>query len=100
MDDKDSKRLAAVETRVDTIDTRLTRVETEMKDSRDENRRGFDDIKNQLNHLYAERSEWGKTAREIVRKVVNWLLWIIPALAGLKMSLEKFISIGTAGGSQ
>lgn len=97
MPDKDSQRLEAVESRVDQIDTRLTRVETEMKDSRDENRRGFDDIKNQLNHLYAERSEWGKTAREIVRKIVNWLLWFIPALAGLKMSLEKFISVGTGG---
>ena len=94
MDEQDSKRLEAVETRVDKIDTRLTRVETEMKDSRDENRRGFDDIKSQLNHLYAERSEWGKTAREIVRRIVTWLLWFIPALAGLKISLDKFISVG------
>ena len=96
MQDKDSQRLEAVESRVDKIDTRLTRVETEMKDSRDENRRGFDDIKNQLNHLYAERSEWGKTAREIVRKIVNWLLWLIPALAGLKISLDKFLAAGGA----
>ena len=89
MDDKDSKKLAALDERVDKIDSRLTRVETEMKDSRDENRRGFDDIKNQLNHLYAERSEWGKTAREIVKKVVVWLMWLIPALVGLRYAAEK-----------
>ena len=46
MEEKDSQKLAALDERVDKIDSRLTRVETEMKDSRDENRRGFDDIKN------------------------------------------------------
>lgn len=89
MEEKDSQKLAALDERVDKIDSRLTRVETEMKDSRDENRRGFDDIKNQLNHLYAERSEWGKTAREIVKKVVAWLMWLIPALVGLRYAAEK-----------
>ena len=92
MEDKDSLKLAALDERVDKIDSRLTRVETEMKDSRDENRRGFDDIKTQLNHLYAERSEWGKTAREIVRKVVAWLMWLIPALVGLRYAAEKLIN--------
>lgn len=92
MEDKDSIKLAALDERVDKIDSRLTRVETEMKDSRDENRRGFDDIKTQLNHLYAERSEWGKTAREIVRKVVAWLMWLIPALVGLRYAAEKLIN--------
>lgn len=89
MDEKDSNKLAALDERVDKIDSRLTRVETEMKDSRDENRRGFDDIKNQLNHLYAERAEWGKTAREIVRKVVIWLMWLIPSLIGLRYVATK-----------
>ena len=89
MDEKDSNKLAALDERVDKIDSRLTRVETEMKDSRDENRRGFDDIKNQLNHLYAERAEWGKTAREIVRKVVVWLMWLIPSLIGLRYVATK-----------
>ena len=89
MEDNDSKKLAALDERVDKMDARLTRVETEMKDSRDENRRGFDDIKNQLNHLYEERSEWGKTAREIVKKVVTWLMWLIPALVGLRYAAEK-----------
>lgn len=89
MDEKDSNKLAALDERVDKIDSRLTRVETEMKDSRDENRRGFDDIKNQLNHLYAERAEWGKTAREIVRKVVVWLMWLIPSLMGLRYVATK-----------
>ena len=89
MEEKDSQKLAALDERVDKIDSRLTRVETEMKDSRDENRRGFDDIKNQLNHLFAERSEWGKTAREIVKKVVAWLMWLIPALVGLRYAAEK-----------
>lgn len=89
MEDNDSKKLAALDERVDKMDARLTRVETEMKDSRDENRRGFDDIKTQLNHLYEERSEWGKTAREIVRKVVVWLMWLIPALVGLRYAAEK-----------
>ena len=92
MDDKDSIKLAALDERVDKIDSRLTRVETEMKDSRDENRRGFDDIKNQLNHLYAERAEWGKTAREIVRKVVLWLMWLIPALVGLRYAADKIFA--------
>ena len=89
MEGNDSKKLAALDERVDKMDARLTRVETEMKDSRDENRRGFDDIKTQLNHLYEERSEWGKTAREIVRKVVVWLMWLIPALVGLRYAAEK-----------
>ena len=91
MSDQDSAKIAALDSRVDKIDSRLTRVETEMKDSRDENRRGFEDIKNQLNHLYEERAEWGKVAREIVRKVVTWLMWLIPALIGLKFTIEKFI---------
>lgn len=89
MEENDSKKLAALDERVDKMDARLTRVETEMKDSRDENRRGFDDIKTQLNHLYEERSEWGKTAREIVKKVVVWLMWLIPALVGLRYAAEK-----------
>ena len=92
MEDNDSRKLAALDERVDKMDARLTRVETEMKDSRDENRRGFDDIKNQLNHLYEERSEWGKTAREIVKKVVTWLMWLIPALVGLRYAAEKLIT--------
>lgn len=92
MEDRDSKKLAALDERVDKMDARLTRVETEMKDSRDENRRGFDDIKTQLNHLYEERSEWGKTAREIVKKVVVWLMWLIPALVGLRYAAEKIFT--------
>ena len=91
MSNDDSQKIAALDARVDKIDSRLTRVETEMKDSRDENRRGFDDIKTQLNHLYQERAEWGKVAREIVKKVVVWLMWLIPALVGLKFTLERFI---------
>ena len=89
MEENDSKKLAALDARVDKIDSRLTRVETEMKDSRDENRRGFDDIKNQLNHLYAERTEWGKTARDIRRKVVFWLMWLIPALIGIRYIADR-----------
>lgn len=89
MEEKDSRKLAELDARVDKIDSRLTRVETEMKDSRDENRRGFDDIKAQLNHLYEERTEWGKVAREVVRKVVTWLMWLIPALVGLRYAAEK-----------
>lgn len=91
MDDNYSNKLAALDARVDKMDSRLTRVETEMKDSRDENRRGFDDIKNQLNHLYEDRAEWGKTAREIVRKIVCWLMWLIPALVGLRYAAERFV---------
>lgn len=92
MEEKDSRKLAELDARVDKIDSRLTRVETEMKDSRDENRRGFDDIKNQLNHLYEERTEWGKVAREVVRKVVTWLMWFIPALVGVRYAAGKIFS--------
>lgn len=86
----------AMDKRVDDIDTRLTRVETSLVDIREENKRGrednqrgFDEIKQQLNNLYAERAEWGKTAREIVRKVVTWLMWLIPSLVGLRYAAEK-----------
>ena len=92
----DTVKFKELDERVDDMDKRLTRVETSLVDIREDNRvarednqRGFDDIKTQLNHLYAERAEWGKTARDIVRKVVLWLMWLIPALVGLRYAADK-----------
>lgn len=77
-----------LKTRVANIDSRLTKVETEMKDSRDENRRGFDDIKTQLNHIYAERAEWGKWAREHIGCAFKWVGWIVLAACGINQTCE------------
>lgn len=87
----DHEHYKDLDERVDDIDRRLTAVETGMKDFRDETRQGFKDVKDQLNHLYAERSEWGKMGRDIVRKVVTWLMWLIPALVGLRYVAGKFM---------
>lgn len=97
MDEESKKILAAHDDRIDQLDTRLTRVETTVEDIREENRRGrednrrgFDEIMVQLNHLYAERAEWGKIARANLNKIVNWLLWLIPALVGVRFMAGKF----------
>lgn len=58
---------------VKNIDSRLTKVETEMKDCRDENRRGFDDIKTQLGHIYAERAAWSQWLRDNLPKAAKWI---------------------------
>ena len=58
---------------VKNIDTRLTKVETEMKDCRDENRRGFDDIKTQLGYMYAERTAWSQWMRDNLPKAAKWI---------------------------
>ena len=79
-----------LESRVDGIDTRLSVVENTLGVFRDENRRGFDDLKAEIRNIYAERAEWGKTARAIVHKVVLWLMWLIPALCGLHFLVEYF----------
>ena len=89
----DHEHYKDLDERVDDIDRRLTAVETGMKDFRDETRQGFKDVKDQLNHLYAERSEWGKMGREIVRKVVIWIMWLIPALIGLRYVAGKFMGV-------
>ena len=87
----DKPHFEALENRVDGLEIRMTTLETSVAHSREENKQGFSDIKAQLNQMYSERSEWGKMAREIVQKVVKWLLWLIPALCGLKL-LEGYIS--------
>lgn len=95
----DSEHDNELDKRVNDIDKRLTVVETGVRDFREESRQGFSDIKMQLNHLYEERAEWGKVAREIVRKLVMWLMWLIPALIGLRWAAERFL-VQTGGGLQ
>ena len=93
-----AKQQEELKVKVATIDSRLTKVETEMKDSRDENRRGFDDIKQQLNNIYAERAEWGKWAREHIGHALKWLGWIVLAACGINQTCEilKFFLHGQA----
>lgn len=76
--------------RVDDVETRLAVVEHSLADSRDENRRGFDDIKMQLNHIYAERTEWGKWAREHLGVFFKWLGIIVLAACGINQA-DKII---------
>ena len=73
----------SLDQRVDEIDRRLTAVETGVHDFREEARQSFTDIKAQFANLYAERTEWGKFAREWLGKIIRWLLWLIPALIGV-----------------
>lgn len=90
----DENHYHALDERVDDIDRRLTAVETGVRDMREETRQGFTDVKNQLTALYSERSEWGRTARELVRKIVLWLMWFIPALCGIHYAAEKLWRLG------
>lgn len=87
----DHEHYTRLDERVDEIDRRLTAVETGLNDFREESRQGFSDVKAQLNHLYEDRAEWGRTAREIVKRIATWLMWLIPALAGLRYAAETFI---------
>ena len=83
-----SEQQAELKEKVANIDSRLTKVETEMKDSRDENRRGFDDIKQQLHHIYSERAEWGKWAREHLGRALKWVGWIVLAACGINQTSD------------
>jgi len=79
--------------KVTNIDTRLTKVETEMKDCRDENRRGFDDLKAQLGHIYAERAEWSKWMRENLPKAAKWIgKWTV-ILVGVAIGINNLREI-------
>ncbi len=79
----DKPHFDELEHRVDDVESRLGVVETSLAALRDETQRGFADIKTTLNELFGERAKWGEFARLQLERIIRWLMWLIPALAGL-----------------
>lgn len=81
-----AKQQGELKSKVAELDSRLTKVETELKDSRDENRRGFDDIKKQLGYIYSEKAKWGEWARAHIGQALKWAGYIILAACGINQT--------------
>lgn len=62
-DNDDVKQL---EFRVDELENRVTAVETKITT-------GFQDIKNLMQNLFQEKTEWGKFARESLKAIGIWM---------------------------
>jgi hypothetical protein len=86
----DKEAFKTLDERVDDHESRITRIETSMSDFHNEARTGFADIKCQLSNLYGEKTKWGDLARDIVKRVVTWLLWLIPCLIGIRQAFDYF----------
>lgn len=82
----DESRFRQLEDRVDSIDTRLTKVETSLTDMRGEVRAGFADLKAELLRVYDERSKWGQWARDNVGRALKWGGAIILAACGINQT--------------
>ena len=68
-----AKSVAALDERVDKIDTRLTAVETRQNEQTQMLREGFADVKAQLHDAYAEKVAWGDWARHALTDCGKWL---------------------------
>lgn len=90
-------RIGGLEQRVDTLDHRITVVETTLGDMRAECRTGFSDLKTELNRIYDDRSKWGSWARDNIGTALKWMGWIILAACGITQvsSILKVIGVGT-----
>ena len=72
--------------RLATAESRLTKLETTVADMRNECKQGFADVKDQLKTIYAERSEWGKWARENLGSAFKWVGIIVLGACGINQS--------------
>lgn len=102
----DKAHYEGLEDRVDAIDIRLTKMESEVMGMRNEMKEGFYDLKEQLGHIYAEKAEWNKWVRESIdlkavgKWVGRWLLIVTFALIGLNHMgdfKKLFSSVPTVG---
>lgn len=91
-----------LEGRVDKIDLRLTKVESEVSGMRNEMKQGFFDLKEQLGHIYAERREWSKWVRDnidlkaIGKWIGRWVIIVTFALMGISHMTDIRKAISTA----
>lgn len=72
-----------LEQRVDSLDRRLTAVETSLSDIKENISSGFTDMKTELGRIYGERAEWGKWAREHLGTALKWAGAIILGACGI-----------------
>lgn len=86
----DEEKFHALETRVDSVENRLTKVETSLSDMRSECQRGFasieknvDRIYDQNKHLYEEKARWGSWARDNLGRAFYWIGIIVLAACGI-----------------
>lgn len=92
----DNTDIQNLENRVDNIENRVSRLETSLEDLKASCSTGFQDLKNTLQNLYAERSEWGKFARQALSSVGKWCAKygavIVCAAIGLG-NLDKILKV-------
>lgn len=96
----DEDNFKALERRVDKMETRLTKLETSVADSREENKKGFDALHIQLNQIYAEKQKWGDWVRASVnlpsigKFVGKWTAILTGAAIGFNNlpNISKFIT--------
>lgn len=73
--------------RVDALENRLTKVETEVTSMRSECRVGFDDVKKSLDRVYEERRAWSAWAREnlpcAAKTIGKWLIILVFTAIGV-----------------
>lgn len=82
-----------LESRVDAVEERLTKVETSLADMRSEVRVGFDEMRGNFTtvvvRMVDEKSKWGDLLREIVRWSARTIL--LGALAAMSMTAYKLV---------
>lgn len=94
----DKAHFTEMDARIDALEKEMVELKTVQNQTRSELQQGFDDLKRQMEHIYAERAEWSKWMRENLPSVVKWIgRWTI-ILVGVAIGINNFREIAAVFG--
>ena len=94
----DKEHYESIDARVDALERQVVEIQAVQGQMRSELQRGFDDLKKQMEHIYAERAEWSKWMRENLPSVGKWLgKWTL-ILIGVAIGVNNIREIASLFG--